>query len=674
MDGTSPVKNSNVNASNTVKESEISATATQKIYEFLKSYLNNYESLNLDWYYKHRKTCEYMNRIKQSIRNGKSLEESIRVNTDNDIGIIDLGSFYYHYWKQIENGISHIGHGFISNRDYDAILNFSYEGRDFRQLNTDIILNPENEYANTMKWFEECKKVNGTKIYRVVINRFFSAVIPEKVSTVVNEYFLDDVIEDLGLEKGNQNWLEKNLRLMAMLPEPDDKFDIYKRGQLLWYFYVQISGAMPQKSQSKGIISNGLDRFYKFVDGKGFYFPEELINNYIFSLKTKPFVILSGISGTGKTKLAQLFAEYMCPDGIRRYCFISVRPDWNDNRGLLGFYNPITQQYQPTELLKLLLRASWDSQNPYFVILDEMNLAKVEYYFADFLSCMESRRIGDDRTIRQESIILHDHNEKLTFKDTDGTEYMIPQRLEIPLNVYFTGTINVDESTYMFSPKVLDRANVIEFNDVDMEFYSDKLFKKNKDEVESGIKATKEFIEYFTDGGRFCSRLIQKDISNRLKNCYNWLMKLNSILMDYHLHFGFRVVDEIMMYMTYSYEYYNDTLLSDFDTQMLQKVLPKLHGNRKQLEIPLSRLLRFCFNADTKTRTVLSDDEKRAVFKYNYADRIKELSDPSAAKFPDTTGTGLIREGDTAIFPRTAAKLCRMIDLLDKQGYTSFIE
>ena len=393
MDGTVHVTNPDINTSSTSMETETSGTATQKINEFLESYLNKYESLNPDWYYAHRKTCEYMNRIKQSIRNGKSLGESIQANTDNELGITDLGSFYYHFWKKIDNGISHIGRGFISNRDYNFILNFIYEGRDFRQLNTDIILDPENEYTNAIKWFEECKKANKTQIYRVVINRFFSAVIPEKVSTVVDEYRLDDVIEDLELEKKNKNWLEKNLELIALLPEPDEKFDIYKRGQFLWYFYKKISGVKPPNDQIKEIISNGLDRFYKFVAGKGFYFPEELVNNYIFSLKTKPFVILSGISGTGKTKLAQLFAEYMCLDGIRRYCFISVRPDWNDNRGLLGFYNPITQQYQPTELLKLLLRAVQDDKNPYFVILDEMNLAKVEYYFADFLSCMESRSI-----------------------------------------------------------------------------------------------------------------------------------------------------------------------------------------------------------------------------------------------------------------------------------------
>ena len=147
------------------------------------------------------------------------------------------------------------------------------------------------------------------------------------------------------------------------------------------------------------------------------------------------------------------------PDGSA-YELIAVRPDWTDSRALLGFYNPLTKTYLPTPTLQLLLRAQAEVEatadtgppRPFFLIFDEMNLARVEHYFSDFLSAMES---GD-------AIHLHDDAE---LEEAAGT----PRRIAIPKNVFVIGTVNVDETTYMFSPKVLDRSFVLEFNDVDLD-------------------------------------------------------------------------------------------------------------------------------------------------------------------------------------------------------------
>ena len=129
---------------------------------------------------------------------------------------------------------------------------------------------------------------------------------------------------------------------------------------------------------------------------KKYIFSEEIITRYFLSIKAKPFVILTGISGTGKTKIAQIFADYMCKDETKeerksRIAFVPVRPDWMDNRGLLGYFNPLNECYHATPTLHLLLAADQNPNKPYFLILDEMNLAKVEYYFSDFLSILESR-------------------------------------------------------------------------------------------------------------------------------------------------------------------------------------------------------------------------------------------------------------------------------------------
>ena len=151
------------------------------------------------------------------------------------------------------------------------------------------------------------------------------------------------------------------------------------------------------------------------------------------------------------------------------YVVVPVRPDWVDNRGLLGYLNPLTDEYSTTPFLNLLLRAreeeeraevAGEAPHPFFVILDEMNLARVEHYFSDFLSALES---GED-------IPLHE-SETIESGESESSP-QIPRRLKVPGNVLFTGTVNVDETTYMFSPKVLDRAFTIEFDQVDLEGYT----------------------------------------------------------------------------------------------------------------------------------------------------------------------------------------------------------
>ena len=114
--------------------------------------------------------------------------------------------------------------------------------------------------------------------------------------------------------------------------------------------------------------------FYDFFENRGFYFPKEILTRYFLSLKTKPFVILTGISGTGKTKIAQVFAEYIYQDEAveekeKRIAFISVRPDWMDNKGLLGYYNILDQKYHATKFLQLLIEAKNNPGKPHFVSL-----------------------------------------------------------------------------------------------------------------------------------------------------------------------------------------------------------------------------------------------------------------------------------------------------------------
>lgn len=193
------------------------------------------------------------------------------------------------------------------------------------------------------------------------------------------------------------------------------------------------------------------------------------------SLAVKPFLILTGPSGTGKTRSLRELIHYLTPSSAPRNffdAFVPVEAGWTDGRHLTGYYNPFGDEgrgsYRLTSVLKVLLRATLPGfeELPFFVILDEMNLSHVERYFASFLSIMETARHGFDRG----EPLLTTRDLKAAYSGVDDPllklamdKAVASDGLFIPPNVFFAGTVNVDETTYMFSPKVLDRAFVVEF-------------------------------------------------------------------------------------------------------------------------------------------------------------------------------------------------------------------
>lgn len=384
-------------------------------------------------------------------------------------------------------------------------------------------------------------------------------------------------------------------------------------------------------------MSDSMEQIYDYYERKGFFFSREIITRYFLSLKTKPFVILTGISGTGKTKIAQVLADYVCqsetPEERRkRIAFVPVRPDWMDGKGLLGYYNILDEKYYVTPVLRLLLDARKNPEKPYFVILDEMNLAKVEHYFSDFLSIMESRT-GD--LPEGEALYLHASG---MVPAQDGLDD-VPATLEIPPNVFFTGTVNVDESTYMFSPKVLDRSNVIEFNEVDLAGYGSggsssvaSTFALGNADVRGKLLPEDEETFFPSRKGFERLRQIAPEMVRHLE-------QLLDILREYHLHFGYRVINEIAHFCCISKDMVTVFDVNEvLDVQVMQKVLPKFHGTQGKLEEPLQRLLAFC------------------------------VGSAAGAEEPSIVG------GESARLPRSASKVARMLQGLRTQGYTSFIE
>ena len=371
---------------------------------------------------------------------------------------------------------------------------------------------------------------------------------------------------------------------------------------------------------------------------------------------------------------------------LKNYEVIPVRPDWVDNRGLLGYLNPLTNEYSTTPFLNLLLRARAEEErakaageppHPFFVILDEMNLARVEHYFSDFLSALESG----------EAIPLHEIEAIESSESESGAQ--VPRKLKVPGNVLFTGTVNVDETTYMFSPKVLDRAFTIEFDQVDLEGFaqeepSDEASGLNLDGVEDSL----DLLRYGSsaDDDWKPSREDWVKFSNETPKHHMALLQLHGILEDHHRHFGYRVANEIARFVNLAREQAAEAdgdaaVHAAFDLALLQKVLPKFHGTQQELQSLLEVIFHFAVRGGSppnkKDQKVELGDWEVAKGRLVTKSKTHSPSGDAAAEGdeaesdnPDAT------DADTAppAYPRTGAKVLRMLHRLRDRGFTSFIE
>lgn len=280
------------------------------------------------------------------------------------------------------------------------------------------------------------------------------------------------------------------------------------------------------------------------------------------------------------------------------YKIVPVGANWTENRHVLGFYNVITEEYNETPSYSLIKAAKNDIGSPYFLILDEMNLSHVERYFADFLSAIES-------------------GQPIPLYSNDDENY----ELDIPDNLLIVGTVNVDETTYMFSPKVLDRANTIEFPTMAAKEYMNSDFKEfdfkninylmnpleDLDVRNMNVYDLKDIFMFIN-----CSEGNLWDVLS------NELDLFQSILKKINFDFGFRVINEILRFMFVSWRYEDSPQNWEnweryFDAQVKQKILPKLHGSQKAIGQTINELFNACLierknNADARLVDLTKDD------------------------------------------------------------------
>lgn len=422
-------------------------------------------------------------------------------------------------------------------------------------------------------------------------------------------------------------------------------------------------GAATNEGKTNSITD--ISKISDYILKKGFSYPKGFVQNFYLCLKSKPFVILAGVSGTGKTKLANLFAEAVGATADNgRFKLVPVRPDWSDSSELIG-HKDLNGNFQPGLLLTFLEKAQKDKNNPYFFCLDEMNLARVEYYFSDVLSIMETRRFSTDGLSIVTNKIV---DENLTL-DKNSNHF---HDVIVPDNVYFIGTVNMDETTFPFSKKVLDRANMIEFSDIDLSvstLASSTMESSTNTAIKSADKGETPAASAAVETIASTSPLIMDNSFLKanfltIKDCLtepniigycNTLEAINQKLEESSNQVGYRVRDEICFYLINNEKL---RLLTDdeaMDNEIMQKILPRIQGSSSRILETLADLFEICVPGFL-ANTGIKKDNSSALF-----NQMKTYIDSSS--------------GPTILpikYPRSAKKICFMTQRYSEDDFTSY--
>lgn len=332
----------------------------------------------------------------------------------------------------------------------------------------------------------------------------------------------------------------------------------------------------PSKAEIKGIDpfpdstlgeADFLKCFFSHVHQSGYVYTEKDLVNFHVAMKSSTLVILSGMSGTGKSKIVSLYGESLgLPSEEIR--MIPVRPSWTDDTDILGYLDTTTMLYRAadTGLVDTLRAASENPDKLYLICFDEMNLARVEHYFSQFLSVLENP-VGKR--------FLQLYNPELEARVYNASEY--PSRIELGKNLLFVGTVNLDESTFHFSDKVLDRANVIRFHRCSFaELKKCSLEAPPKQEALPTVSTT-TYLSFENPEKRAIS-LTDQEIA--------FLSDLDALLDETKTDggIGFRILRQIDDYLKNVPAGAVLTHQEAFDLQIAQRVLTKLRGSREQLQ------------------------------------------------------------------------------------------
>lgn len=352
-------------------------------------------------------------------------------------------------------------------------------------------------------------------------------------------------------------------------------------------------------------------QYYKYID-------------IITAIKTKPFLLLAGISGTGKSRIVRELARACWDEDTTEYKaqkpknfeMIQVKPNWHDSTELMGYVSRVSGSpiYVIGDFLRFITQAWENLDTPYFLCLDEMNLAPVEQYFAEFLSVIESRKSNEDGTITTDPILkksTEDWYRVLTAELTGDNETLRNQFLEegitIPQNLIVVGTVNMDETTFSFSRKVLDRAMTIEMNEVDLYAGLDSKYERiGKLNGDMLIGTAVEGVDVYSDNEEVCNKVLA------------YLQAVNDVLNGTPFKIAYRTRNEFLLYAVNNLPYNMDENGNEFsedeviatalDEITSMKILSRIEGD--DTKVKHSLLERLITTIEAQLLALTGEDKK----------------------------------------------------------------
>lgn len=389
-----------------------------------------------------------------------------------------------------------------------------------------------------------------------------------------------------------------------------DYFALYKKNSKEYNLYY-----VPKLLYDNFIclFNNGLEISYQENSRKGFDLADSIYNYYrpyITAIKSKPFLLLAGISGTGKSRIVRELARACWEEGTDEYKaqkpknfqMVQVKPNWHDSSDLIGYVSRVSgkAEFVAGEFLKFIAKAWEDVETPYFLCLDEMNLAPVEQYFAEYLSVIESRKSHKDGTVTTDPILEKSAEDwyrvltsELTNEDNVRNRFL-EEGICIPQNLIVVGTVNMDETTFSFSRKVLDRAMTIEMNEVDLygglTKHHESIGKLDNAEL---VGSAVEGVDIYNDNTDVCDIALV------------YLQKINDVLEGTPFKIAYRTRNEFLLYVVNNLPYCKDENGNDLEQgYVIARALD---------EITSMKVLSRIEGDDTKVSDELLDNLSKAI-------------------------------------------------------------
>ncbi len=472
---------------------------------------------------------------------------------------------FYNNIKELEDcgvGSNFFSAGVVNNSKQNKLLTYDYPTRGqfplFKVKNNKLII--ENSYFGNVNSYLKTQDIKSAFVVWILRKKAFDELTALNTRNILQRIFSEKLVDSIMPKDEKFNEFVEKYKLEPFVCElkVDDLKDMF----------------IIQKRSETNVCSK--------------YRP------YITAIKSKPFLLLAGISGTGKSRIVRELAR-ACWDGDdaeflsqkpRNFEMIQVKPNWHDSSELIGYVSRVsgTPVFVAGDFLKFIARAWEEPDVPYFLCLDEMNLAPVEQYFAEYLSVIESRKADADGNITTDPILkksaedwFRNLTNELTVSDVVRNRFL-NEGISIPQNLIVVGTVNMDETTFSFSRKVLDRAMTIEMNEVDLHgglsCKNEQIGKLGKDEL---VGTAVEGVDIYESNKDVCDKAL------------DYLQKINDRLEGTPFKIAYRTRNEVLLYVVNNLPYKKEDETQEFvvaralDEITNMKILSRIEGDETKV-------------------------------------------------------------------------------------------